>query len=374
MMGLSSGKRVQVSTVNSPSDEFMKSYSRGTKSGFDKDGKKVGTIALFQPTFFNYEEIDIERSLYEQELEPARPDLNIDIVEEDRAADPMGFQQEYLCIPAATEYLFFDVGLLKNAARPGEYQYGWGVGPLAGGEMWMAVDVGIKHDDTVIAVCEHVEQDRYLRYIEVVDENSLRASGIPDPDRSNINHIVRRIGDVFRANQCDRVILDATGNGEWFPVQVAREVSGSMIPFNFSDTKATRDMFLGMNLGLHNGNVYLPDDEQLFAQLASITRIQKEDRHVPKFSGKEHAPDGKDDMAIATVMACYPPGFNHGAEPSVAGKEWDKHEHYPAADDQGHLFAPAVRSGGGAGSTRAAFSGKINRSSGRRKYRSRYAR
>lgn len=365
MMSLSTGKMLQVSTPNASNDEFMKTHNRGSETGFSEDDEKIGVISIKQPTFKNYEEIDIERSLFQQRLEPARPDLNIDVVEQDRAQDPMGFAQEYLCIPASEEYQFFSpdsVELARSKAGKDGHLHGLET-PRMGGVRFMGIDVGYQHDDTVISVFDHVEDYRYQKYVEVVTNNTISASGIRSPDRENVKHVARRIADVFSRVNCDYLIIDATGSGSTLPALLREYVGSAVIPFNFSDVKKVRDMFYKMNEALRNERVVLVPSEVQYDQLVAIQRIQKKDNTVPRFTGKDTAPDGKDDVAMATVMAAFPPGYDDTPSRSIESKQYDVPKQPRQVTNYDENRRGAVFASGG-----------VSRSGPKRSYQSRHGR
>jgi hypothetical protein len=371
MLALSSGKMVQVSTPNLPNDVFMRTNARGTMSGYDDDGNKIGVISFFQPTFHNADEIDIEVSLHEQHLEPARPDLNIDIPEAARQEDPMGFRQEYLCVPAAEEHLFFSASSIDDAMKRSRSD------PKAAGIYTVKtnglrfgfLDIGVKNDDTVLAVADHYDTGRYLRYIEVVKNDTIALSGVPNPDRENIDHVATRVADVCDEMGVDMLMLDVTGAGQFAPSALRKRLGSRVIPFNFSATKDVRDAFAGMNRGLRSGEVSLVEDRKLAEQLKSIVRIQKKDSSVPKFSGKDTAPEGKDDMAVATVMALYPPGYSDEKNTEIAEKQYSNAEQ---VEDKTAAFRNSQRSSTNRG---AAYSSTtISRAAVERRYRARYSR
>lgn len=325
MLALSQGKLIEVSTPLANNDRFMQTFHRGTETGEKADGSRSGVISIFQPTFSNYGEIDIERSLFEQELVPARPDLNISIVEDDRAEDPMGFAQEYLCQPVSEQYRFFDESSIQRAmgrgAAPG-YQFG----PQAqaqspDSQLVLGVDVGIEHDETVVAAFEHTGDQRLLRYIEVIDNEALLRAGIPDPDRGNANHVAKRLGQLFYQLGADYLVIDKTGSGQTFPRIIEEHVGRGVIGFNFSDRKAVRAMFGEFNAGLRNDRVTLVENDRLYDQLCAIVREQKRDDQIPRFSGKDFSKDGRDDMAIACVLGAYPPGFEAAPVTEVRERE-----------------------------------------------------
>lgn len=383
MLSLSNGKLLQISTPNSTHDLFMETQNKGTETGYTEDGEKTGVISLFQPTFHNADEIDIEVPLWDQELDLARPDLNIDVVESDRAQDPMGFQQEYLCIPAEENYQFFsNVSVTESMKAGQEADYEWGeyTVPQRGGQNIMFVDVGVSHDDTVISVFEHVEDRRYQRHIEPVGKDELRKAGVADPDVENVEHIADRIAQVFRQMECSFLAFDHTGAGQFLKSALGTRIPGGVIPFNFSDSKKVADIFGNANAGLRNGRVTLIPNERLKRQLLAVTRIQKKDSQTPRFSGKDNSPDGRDDMAVATVMSAFPPGFSgEGLTEPVERENAHYEVERPSYADESGPSGGASRVGGPDSDFESAFVGGTlsrgrSRSSRSRTYRSRHAR
>ncbi len=307
------GLMVEVSTPEAQNDLFMRNHARGTPTGFDEDGNKIGTISIKQPSFKNADEIDVEIPLYEQDVVPARPDLNIDVVEGDRLKDPQGFAQEYLCRPIDDSYRFFNEQSIVDAQERSldpSYQYGIYTRKQPGVMRVMAVDIGIDHDDTVVTVFDHLNETRDMRYWEIVDNEVLREAGIERPDRGNAVHVAHRLAQIHSQMEVDYVIMDKTGPGETFKRIVEDKVGRGIIGFNFSDQDSVRDMMGDMNAALRNGQVTLAKDDDMYDQLASIVKEQKRDGQKPKFSGKDTSESGKDDIAIACVLGAFPPGLS----------------------------------------------------------------
>ena len=311
-------------------------------------------------------------SLFDQEVEPVRPDMEIDQIEGERLMDPMGFAQEYLCKPLSEQYRFFDEESVDRAFLRGsspDYPYGSHVGPQLGGEMFMAVDIGIEHDETVLTVWEHLDDHRFLRYKEVVTNEVLARSGIPDPDRGNAVHVAKRIGHVFRASGCSYVVLDATGAGQTFPRILETEIGQGVIGFNFSATEKVKKMFGEFNAALRSDKITLFPDDRARDQLLAVTRTQKEDWNTPRFSGKENSPDGKDDIAVALVMGAFPPGFETAVGTDVVEKPRS-----PRPEDVVASFKTATFSGAANSSRTTHETGGVAVSSLGRTYSGRYSR
>ncbi len=355
-------KMVQVSTPKVSNDLFMRTHRDGDPLG------ESGTLSIKQPTFYNGDEIDIDVSLFDQEVHPVRPDLDIETVEEERSKDPKGFAQEYLCQPIDDSYAFFDEPSIVRAMERRE-------SPPHSGYTVMGVDIGIDHDDTVITIFRHSGDRRFMLDMEIVDNRALLEAGISNPDRGNANHIAERIHQVYAEYNVDYVVMDRTGPGETFQRVVEAKLGRGIIGFNFSDKDAVEDMMGDLNNALRNDRVTLIDDSRLLDELGSIIKEQREDWIKPKFSGKDTSETGKDDTAIATALGAFPPGLAVEPARGVDQKERSK----PTPTEGAGPATSAVaqkRSGPATASATGAFGAtKSKRSSrGRKSYSSRYKR
>lgn len=304
-------KMVQVSTPNTKNDLFMQEHRRGAPDG------ENGVISIKQPTFANAGEIDVNTPLYDQELEPVRPELNIDQLETQRMSDPEGFGQEYLCRPVSDEYRFFgeesiDAAISRQAPSASE-----------GTRRVMGVDIGINRDDTVISVTDHDGQERHQRELVVAGEETLREAGVSNPDRANANHIAQLIHHMYNSLDVDRVIMDKGGAGETFKRIIERKIGYGVIGFDFSARDDVADMMGDMNIGLRSGNVSLVESDRLRDEMKAIVKEKRDDYARPKFSGKDHSETGKDDAAIATILSAYPPKGRDPISESPAARRSD---------------------------------------------------
>jgi hypothetical protein len=306
-ISLGSAQMIQVSTPKASNDEFLKANEAGTADG--KNDR--GILALKQPTFKNADEIDTDKSLFDQDVEPIRPDFDLMAAETQRASDPNGFAQEYLCRPVSDEYRFFSMGTIEGAQERGsaeDTRYGLQSFETTN-SLVMAVDIGFNSDDTAITVFEHAGPRRYCRYHEILDDEILANSGINPASRQNPRSVARRIGQIHDRMNVESVVMDMTGVGQGFHDEVRREIGRGYTGFNFSDKEAVESMMGDMNFALHNDLVYLPDDSKMREQMGAIVKQQTYEDSKPRFSGKKHAPEGKDDLAMATIMGAFPPNF-----------------------------------------------------------------
>jgi len=312
-------KMVEISTPNTKNDLFMQTHRRGSRGGSD------GVVSIKQPTFANADDIDVNTSLYEQNLEPVRPEINIDQLETERLADPEGFGQEYLCRPVLDEYRFFDADSIRRAMQRGAaegHQTGLDVAQGSSRRV-MGVDIGINRDDTVIAVTDHNGDAREQRDLIVATDETLREAGVINPDRANANDIAELIAYVYDRADVDIVVMDKGGVGQTFERIIERRLGRSVIGFDFSDKEAVANMMGDMNMGLRNNEVTLVNNDRFYDELSSIVKEKKTSYSRPRFSGKDNSESGKDDMAMAAVLSAYPPTEAGERVTSPASKERD---------------------------------------------------
>lgn len=289
-------KMMQVSTPYLSNDLFMRTHRKGTPDGSN------GTLSIKQPSFHNADEIDIERSLFDQRVYPVRPDFDLQTVEEERSKDPAGFAQEYLCRPIDDSYSFFHPGSVRRAM-----ERAWSV-PV-GGQVVMGVDIGISSDDTVAAIVKHYQDKRFMLALDVVTNEKLRGIGIENPDRGNANHIAYYLDELYQKYGVDTVVLDRTGPGETFQLIIEEKFGRSIRGFNFSAKDKVEDMMGDLNNALRNDRIQLIDDDRLYEEVTSIIKKKTREGAKPSFSGKDTSDTGKDDTAWATALASFPPGM-----------------------------------------------------------------
>jgi phage FluMu gp28-like protein len=297
-------KMMEVSTPNTKNDLFMRHFREGTRDGSN------GMLAIKQPTFHNADDIDIYTPLPEQELEPVRPEINIDQLESERMSDPEGFGQEYLCRPVADSYNFFNEDIVLTAQSRGASD-GYETGLMApkhdDAKRVMGVDIGINRDDTVLSITDHQQEQRNQREVIVVDDDILLQAGVTDPDRGNANHIATLIEWVRNQMGVDLVIMDRGGVGQTFDRIVEQKLGGAFRGFDFSASKKVEKMMGDMNIGLREQYVGLLDRDRVRDELTAIVKEKSEKSGVAHFSGKDNSESGKDDVAMATVLSMYPP-------------------------------------------------------------------
>lgn len=331
----SQGKVVQVSTPSQPNDRFLNTHEKGSPEG------ENGIISLKQPTFKNSKEIDPTVSLFEQDAEPVRPDLNVKAVETERLQDPKGFAQEYLCQPIADEYRFFDPQTIEEAQEKGKEETyaarGWN--PSSNSTVVMGVDIGISEDDTVASVWEHDGSLRNLRYLEIITDRVLAREGIKPAARRNPSSVAKRISQIHDRYDVDYVVMDKTGPGQGFRSEIDSRIGRGAHGFAFDDKEAVEEMMGDFNYGLHRGLItLLPEDahngsqNRIKDELEAIVKKQSHEYQKPKFTGKEYSETGKDDVAMSLVLGAYPPNIDTGASKEAQSPD-DSRPSRPTRED-----------------------------------------
>lgn len=308
-VALGDSNTIQISTPNTSNDLFMQDVERGSPSG------ENGIISIRQPSFKNAEEINVEKSLLEQDAEPVNPYQSVKEAEKDRQRDPEGFKQEYLCKTVSDRYRFFTKAGIDRACERGardDYIHHPATHARNGGAMIMGVDVAAGgKDDTALSVFEHDGPERLLRFHTKLDEQDLRALGIRGEPK-NPSDMAAYVNALSNNMGVDKVYLDKTGVGEGFNNEVNKVLGRRVEGFDFDDKEAIAEMMGDFNYALHNDLVTLvPGEDDIIAkQLKAIVKKKNHRTSKPKFSGKENAPNGKDDLAMAIVLGAYPPNFD----------------------------------------------------------------
>lgn len=308
-VALGNAETIQISTPNTSNDLFMQEMERGSPSG------ENGIIAIERPSFKDAEEIDVSRSLIEQGVEPANPYQNMKKAEKDRQRDPEGFKQEYLCKTVSDRYSFFTDDGIDRAIERGTadgYVHHPATHARLGGEMIMGVDIAAGgNDDTAISVFEHYNNERLLRFHTTLTESDLNAVGIQGEPK-NPSDMAAYINILADNMGVEKVFLDKTGVGEGFNNEITKVIGRKAVGFNFDDKDELKRMMGDFNYALHNDLITLVPDEKnhLGEQLKAIVKEKNKRTSKPSFSGKENAPDGTDDLAMALVLGAYPPNFD----------------------------------------------------------------
>lgn len=210
-------------------------------------------------------------------------------------ADPDIWQQEYLCIPVegATTLLSYD---LIHAAQSHEasIESPYEFLDTPGRVFYAGIDIGRKHDRTVIWVCEVFGSRIITRFVRVMRHAEF------ERQRQVIFSFLER-------NGVKRVFIDATGIG----AQLA-ETAQKAFPHKVEPVQVTaavkNEIFLGMQRDFQGGSVEIPYDSEdleisLEEDLHNVQRVFTSSGNVLYYS--PHNADGHSDGAFALALCLH---------------------------------------------------------------------
>jgi len=201
--------------------------------------------------------------------------------------------------------------------------------------MIMGVDIAAGgKDETAISVFEHYNHKRLLRFHTVLTESDLTAVGIRGKPK-NPSDMAAYINILCENMGVEKVFLDKTGVGEGFNNEVTKVIGRKAVGFDFDDKDELKRMMGDFNYALHNDLITLvPDKENyLGEQLKAIVKEKNKRTSKPSFSGKDNAPNGSDDLAMALVLGAYPPNFD--AEKNTMPVQRKNVSNHKDSDDDG---------------------------------------
>ncbi len=213
-------------------------------------------------------------------------------------ADEESFQQEYLCNPADDDAAFLEYALIAQCEYPQAVDWQ----KLEGGRLYAGIDIGRKHDLTVLWLLEKLGDVFFTRGVL-----ALRDMTKGEQEKVLWPWI----------EQCDRVCIDATGLGiGWTDDAQAR--FGRLKVEGVTFTPAVKEaMAYPVRGAMEDRKLRIPYDPKVRADLRSVTKQVTAAGNV-RFTAERSA-DGHADhfwaLALAVQAASGPSG-----PPSVASR------------------------------------------------------
>ncbi len=166
------------------------------------------------------------------------------------------------------------------------------LGPLEGTRYVIGIDLGLKHDRTVAAVC-HLEGDGERRVI--LDRMEVWAGSARQPvDLAEVRDWLELTARSYRAP----VVADP-----WQAVGMIQELRRRGVrveEFTFSQQSVGR-LATTLHTSIRDRRLDLPDDPQLLEELSNV-RLRETSPNVYRM---DHDPDKHDDRAIALALAAH---------------------------------------------------------------------
>ena len=199
-------------------------------------------------------------------------------------ADEESFQQEYMCNPADDDVAFLEYDLIAGA----EYATGMDWQQREQGHLFVGIDIGRKHDLTVIWVLEKLGDTYYTRHVE-----TLRGMRKSDQEKVIWPWIERS----------RRTCIDATGLGIGW-TDDAQDRFGTLRVEGVTFTGATKEaMAYPVRGHMEDRRVRIPYDPAIRADLRAVTKQVTSAGNV-RFTAERNA-DGHADRFWALALALH---------------------------------------------------------------------
>jgi phage FluMu gp28-like protein len=212
--------------------------------------------------------------------------------------DEESFQQEYMCIPEDDDAAFLDYQLITGCEYTGGISWEYDMEQLdkARGRLYGGLDIGRKHDLTVLWIIEVVGEMRYTRKI-------ITLKNMPKPEQEKI------LWPYFTT--LTRISMDYTGIGiGWGDDAKAKFGSYKVDLVSFTSTTKER-MAYPVRAGFEDKNLRIPEDTAIRADLRSITKSISSSGNI-RFTAERNG-EGHADRFWALALALEAAEANKGS-------------------------------------------------------------
>lgn len=197
-------------------------------------------------------------------------------------ADEESFLQEYMCQPADDDAAFLEYELIASC----EYPAGSDWRSLQGGQLYAGIDIGRKHDLTVLWVVELLGDVFYTRHIE-----ALKNMSKPDQEAVLWPWIER----------CARTCLDATGLGIGWTDDAQKRFGKYAVEGVTFTPRSKEALAYPVRATMEDRRLRIPQEGSIRADLRSVTKQVSLSGNI-RFTA-ERTPDGHADHFWALALA-----------------------------------------------------------------------
>jgi len=238
-------------------------------------------------------------------------------------ADEESFRQEYMCDPADDDSAFLEYDLIASC------EYGmrvdnWGPEELERpeGQLFAGVDIGRKHDLTVIWVLEKLGDVLYTRNITCLKNMSK-------PDQEKILWPIMQY--------MNRTCIDNTGLGIGWTDDAEKKFGKYRIEGITFTGRAKEEMAYPLRGAFEDKKIRIPYDPEVRADLRSITKQTTTSGNI-RFTA-ERSKDGHADRFWALALAIHAAGSGTSGIPRIqsAGNPNINRQYYDRPEMSGYL-------------------------------------
>lgn len=250
--GITWGGSLEAFSTHRGSHNFFNQLVREVKENGNPKGISLHTVtlqdALEQGLLFKLQQ-KLPADDARQEMDEA---AYFDLVRKG-CADEESFQQEYMCRPADDDVAFLEYDLIAAC----EYQQDVDWRHVEGRELYLGVDIGRKHDLTVLWVMERLGDVLYTRHVE-----ALKAMPKPDQEAIIWPWVAR----------CRRSCFDGTGLGIGWVDDAKRRFGEHRVEGITFTPKVKEALAYPVRGAMQDRKLRIPYSPQIRADLRSVTK------------------------------------------------------------------------------------------------------
>lgn len=300
--GMTWGGSMEVISTHRGSKNFFNQLVKEVKEGGNPKGISLHTVSLQKA-------LD-EGFLWKLQQNLPPDDERQDMTEAEYfdwvkagCADEESFLQEYMCIPGDDDAAFLEYDLIASA----EYPTGMNWGEIEGGELFAGVDIGRKHDLTVLWVVEKLGDVLYTRHIE-----ALRKMSKPDQEKILWPWMER----------CARTCIDYTGLGIGWGDDAQKKFGTYRVECVTFTPHVKEALAYPVRGAMEARRLRIPYQNEIRADLRSMTKQVTAAGNI-RFTA-ERTPDGHADRFWGLALAIH-------AANGIEGARWRPLIEEPAA-------------------------------------------
>jgi len=293
--GITWGGNMEVISTHRGSHNFFNQLVREIKEGGNPKKISLHTVTLqnaLDQGFLYKLQKSLPDDAEQQDMDEA---AYFDFVKSG-CADEESFLQEYMCQPADDDAAFLEYDLIASA----EYPAGTDWTQSQGGTLYAGVDIGRKHDLTVLWVVELLGDVLYTRHIEALKNMT----------KGDQEKILWPWFETIKASG-GRICIDATGLGiGWTDDAQARFGKYSVEGVTFT-ARVKEQLAYPLRGKMEDRQLRIPHDKHIRADLRAVTKQTTVAGNI-RFTA-ERTPDGHSDRFWALALAVQAAGESNEA-------------------------------------------------------------
>lgn len=301
--GITWGGQLEVISTHRGSHNFFNQLVREIKEGGNPKKISLHTVTL-QDALDDGFLYKLQKSLPDDDERQAMDEAAYFDFVRSGCADEESFLQEYMCQPADDDTAFLEYDLIGSA----EYASDVNWQSIEGGILYAGIDIGRKHDLTVLWVVEKLGDVLYTRHIETL-QNMTKG----DQEKVLWPWIER----------CVRTTIDATGLGIGWADDAQKKFGADRVEAVTFTPRVKEALAYPVRSKMEDRRLRIPFDKHIRSDLRSVTKQVTAAGNV-RFTAERTA-DGHADrfwaLALAIEAANTPVGqYAYKAAPRAASK------------------------------------------------------